>query len=341
MASSSPSVNLDKSRHKEPAKIAGNMQSQIDALTAMLKRRQLVGSSSTAVATAKLLTKVVQGGRWNTADSLITILRDVGDKLQKAAPMELAVGNISRRLISLVHEEEENFLREGDGVLDFGEFKGAILEAIKELMDEIMNMKNVAEQALEHIHSSEIIMTVGHSSTVERFIKEAGRVRKFQVIVAESAPTYKGQSMALSLSQAGIDTTLITDSAIFAIMPRVNKVIIGTHSVMSNGGLVAISGTAAIAAAAKFYNKPVVVCTGLYKLSYNYPFDPESYSILAAPDAVHSFHEGDIIDKVDVLNPIFEYVKPELISLFITNIGPYPPSYMYILVAEQYGTITH
>ena len=54
----------------------------------------------------------------------------------------------------------------------------------------------------------------------------------------------------------------------------------------------AIAGTASIAAAAKYYNKPVVVCTGLYKLSYTYPFDPESYSILAAPDPVHSFQEG-------------------------------------------------
>ena len=120
-----------------------------------------------------MLTKIVQGGRWNTADSLITILQDVGDKLQKAAPMgrnshhanycmcllfstvntELAVGNIVKRLISLIREEEENLLREGDGALDFGEFKGAVLEAIKELLDEIMNLKNVAEQALEHIHS--------------------------------------------------------------------------------------------------------------------------------------------------------------------------------------------
>ncbi|TPX38280.1 S-methyl-5-thioribose-1-phosphate isomerase [Synchytrium microbalum] len=300
--------------------------------------RQLIGSSTTAVATAKLLTKIVQGGRWSSAESLINILREHGDRIQKAAPMEFAVGNIVRRLIFVIREEEENFLSEGDGALDHSEFKGSILEAIKELLDEIMSSKNVAEQALEHIHSGEIIMTVGHSATVERFLKEAGRVRKFQVIVAESAPSYKGQRMALALSQVGIDTTLITDSAVFALMPRVNKVIIGAHAVMSNGGLVAISGTGAVAAAARHYAKPVVVCTGLYKLSYQYPFDPESYSILAAPDSVHSFQEGDIVDKVDVLNPVFEYVKPDLISLFVTNIGPHPPNYMYILVAEQYGT---
>lgn len=36
--------------------------------------------------------------------------------------------------------------------------------------------------------------------------------------------------MALSLSKAGIDTTVIADSAIFAAMPRVNKVVLGAHA---------------------------------------------------------------------------------------------------------------
>ena len=34
----------------------------------------------------------------------------------------------------------------------------------------------------------------------------------------------QGQDLAKSLAQHGIDTTLITDSAVFAIMSRVNKV---------------------------------------------------------------------------------------------------------------------
>lgn len=42
--------------------------------------------------------------------------------------------------------------------------------------------------------------------------------------------------MAKKLANANIETTLITDSAVFAIMSRVNKVIIGTHTVLANGG---------------------------------------------------------------------------------------------------------
>jgi translation initiation factor eIF-2B subunit beta len=36
--------------------------------------------------------------------------------------------------------------------------------------------------------------------------------------------------MALELSNAGIETTVIPDSAVFAVMSRVNKVILGTHA---------------------------------------------------------------------------------------------------------------
>jgi len=76
---------------------------------------------------------------------------------------------------------------------------------------------------------SEIILTIGKSRTVERFLRAASK-RSFQVIVAERAPWYDGHEMAARLASVPIDTTVITDSAIFAMMARVNKVIIGTHA---------------------------------------------------------------------------------------------------------------
>ena len=40
-----------------------------------------------------------------------------------------------------------------------------------------------------YLDSSEIIMTIGRSKTVEEFLKMAAVKRKFQVLVAESAPS--------------------------------------------------------------------------------------------------------------------------------------------------------
>ncbi len=59
------------------------------------------------------------------------------------------------------------------------------------------------------------------------------------------------------LAKSKIQTRLIADSAIFAVMGRVNKVIIGTHTVMANGGLRAVCGTHAVALAAKHFSVSV------------------------------------------------------------------------------------
>lgn len=40
--------------------------------------------------------------------------------------------------------------------------------------------------------------------TVYRFLREAAKKRKFQVVVAEGAPDFRGQQLARSLAEAGI-----------------------------------------------------------------------------------------------------------------------------------------
>jgi translation initiation factor eIF-2B subunit beta len=79
--------------------------------------------------------------------------------------------------------------------------------------------------------------------------------------------------MAVELAKCNIKTTLVTDAAVFALMSRVNKVIIGTHGVLANGGLCATSGTHVVCSAAKFHSVPVIVCFGLYKLTPLFPND--------------------------------------------------------------------
>ncbi|KAJ3025098.1 UNVERIFIED_CONTAM: GCD complex subunit gcd7 [Siphonaria sp. JEL0065] len=141
--------------------------------------------------------------------------------------------------------------------------------------------------------------------------------------------------MALSLSQAGIDTTLISDNSVFAIMSRVNKVILGTHAVLANGGLVAMSGSHVVAASAKHHSTPVVVLTELYKMSSEFPFDVDGYNLLQNADTVFGFENGNMIEKIDIINPTFDCVGPELVNLFITNIGAHPPSYVSRLIYED------
>jgi translation initiation factor eIF-2B subunit beta len=220
--------------------------------------------------------------------------------------------------------------------------KNVILEGINELIDELSSVSaHIAEQAIEHIHANEVILTAGRDATVEAFLKAAHKKRTFEVIVAETAGRggAEGHLTATALAEAGISVTLIADAAVFAMMARVNKVIVGAHAVMANGGLIATAGCHMLALAALHSSVPLVACAGLYKLTPLFPAGPDEYNVLLSPQPMVAYEEG--LQGVHVPNPAYDYVPPELVALHITNIGANHASYVYRLLAEYYHEEDH
>lgn len=227
----------------------------------------------------------------------------------------------------------------GQSTLDL---KGEVMEGIRELQDELETSdKQIAEVALEHIHANEIILTHTASTTVQKFLLFAARKRKFTVVHAETFPHDNTATHGIlltgkkresnpdededddkwkPLTDAGIQVYVIPDSHIFAIMSRVNKVILATHTVLANGSLVAAAGAHMIAKAAKEHQTPVVVLSGVYKLSPVYPFDIDELIEHGDAGSVVPYEDGDFVDKVDVENPLYDYVPADLVDLYITNL---------------------
>ncbi|PFX32201.1 translation initiation factor eIF-2B subunit beta-like [Stylophora pistillata] len=344
-----------------PESKGDDLHERIGSFVSYLKQGQLHGSYDVAFQTLQLLRRIVSQTRWSTAGELMQYMKTEGKKMASAQPTDSVVGNMVRRGLKIIREEyagsvsgktEEGETEEslhkllmagGPSTSDFNKpahgLKATVIDALNELLSEIeSSTDNIATQALEHIHSNEVIMTIGKSRTVEQFLKNAARRRTFSVIVAEGAPFYKGQELAKSLAQDGIETTVITDSAVFAIMSRVNKVIIGTHAVMADGGLRSIVGSHALALAAKHHSVPLIVCAAMYKLTPQYivAYDQDSCNKFVVPHEVMKFSEGNILSKIDVHNPVFDYIPPDLVNLCISNIGGYSPSYVYRLVSELY-----
>ncbi|KAF2184454.1 translation initiation factor eIF-2B subunit beta [Zopfia rhizophila CBS 207.26] len=236
------------------------------------------------------------------------------------------------------------------------DLKAEVMDGIRELQDELEQSDDlIAANALDHIHSNEIILTHTASRSVQKFLQAAARKRKFTVVHAETYPhdhtathgillTGKKRDeygddvddMWKPLTAAGIQVVLIPDSHVFAIMSRVNKVILATHTVLANGGLVAAAGAHMIAKAAKVHQTPVVVVSGVYKLSPVYPFDIEELIEYGDAGSVVPYEDGDFVDKVDVENPLYDYVPADLVDLYITNLGGHAPSYLYRIVADHY-----
>ena len=190
---------------------------------------------------------MVEEDDWETAEQLIKKVQAACVRLEEALPHLHVVPNVIKRILKLIREEYfsavkndevaecgpeslQKMLKSGDAsVSDYKKQVADLKERVFEIIDELLMeldsaSEEISKQALEHIHANEIVLTIGRSRTVERFLKFAAKTRKFSVIVAEAGPVFSGQAMAASLAAARIPTTLITDSAIFAMMARVNKV---------------------------------------------------------------------------------------------------------------------
>ncbi|CAN6305301.1 unnamed protein product [Urochloa humidicola] len=401
-----------------------DVQPLVSDFVLKLKRRKVEGSHAVARQTAELLRSVVSqhrmGSSANQAATLADAVRAVGEQLIAANPIELAVGNIVRRVLHIIKEEDmsstavgieglsvtvdsddefdrehddrpalsaavlaahaRNALRapslqtlledipvspaisrtasstgDSDGKSKSGDksstrkLKHDVIAAIGDLIDEIDSCyEPISEQAVELIHQNEVILTLGRSRTVKEFLYAAKeKKRSFRVFVAEGAPKYQGHVLAKELVEKGVQTTVITDSAVFAMISRVNMVIVGAHAIMANGGVIAPVGMNMVALAAQRHAVPFVVVAGSHKLCPLYPHNPEVLlNELKSPSDLLDFgefsdcmnfstHDGSPL--LNVVNPTFDYVPPKLVSLFVTDTGGHSPSYMYRLIAEYYS----
>ena len=136
------------------------------------------------------------------------------------------------------------------------------------------------------------------------------------MVVAEGSPKCQGILLARRLAEAGITTTVITgetrcancvpprpassapphacppcspDAAVFAMMARVDKVLVSPHAILANGGVISGVGMHAVALAARHHAVPFVCLGGLYKLSPLFPHQPEvAFNEFASPAAICS-----------------------------------------------------
>jgi translation initiation factor eIF-2B subunit beta len=212
------------------------------------------------------------------------------------------------------------------------EFRDRVENSIEDFISELLDSDDhIAAFALEHIHSNEIILTHSCSASVLKFLIKAAEERTFTVIHAVSYPNSYGDAkieggdeislheFQQPLTKRGITFIVLTDAAVFAVMSRVNKVILGAHAVISTGGLVAAAGARIIAQAARKHRVPVIVLSGLYKLSCEYPFEFDSLIEYGDTGKILDYSDGKLVDSLDVDNPLFDYVPPELVDLYITN----------------------
>lgn len=173
----------------------------------------------------------------------------------------------------------------------------------------------IAQRTLSLLPEGCTVLTHSRSSTVLAALQlAANRGRLAEVVCTESRPSYEGRTVAATLAQEGIRTTLITDSAAGHFMARVNLVMVGADSV-SRDGLVNKMGTYAIALAARDRGVPFFALCGTEKfLPTDYP-----YFRIAPQDPQEVWLEHP--QGVEVLNLYFDVTPLEYVSAVITERG--------------------
>lgn len=227
---------------------------------------------------------------------------------------------------------EEEFSRFFPGL------RAAVIGALNELNNEVDNSTEVCRRAQDHVHADECILTYGYNKLVEQFLRAAGAKRRFQVIIAEAHPGFDGHKLAVALSKIpSISTTLIPDSNIYAIMARVNKVILSPHAIMADGGAISRSGHALVANAAKELSVPVVCVSGAFSLTPLFAHNQDTVlNQLLSPAEALPYNANINANNVEVNYPAFDYLPPDLVALYVTNDGSQLPSYVFRQLSEYY-----
>ncbi|OMJ86022.1 hypothetical protein SteCoe_12523 [Stentor coeruleus] len=327
-----------------------------------LKRGDNTGTYELCRRTCKFLLSLIKQFKLTEVrdvPNLISTISLFGKLSTRILPLEISVVNIVRRVLHIIREEAYHrnidlsseiqrittltgFFRETEAfalTVDYKDFRESVKNEVKNLYEEIeTHEKSISDQASTHIFSNEIILTYGYSSTVLQFLCSAKSTgRNFEVLVGESAPLLTGHQMCKDLASKNIATTLITDSAIYALMSRVNKVIIGTRALMANGGLLTEAGKYGVCLAAQAHCVPVLVTCGLFKLSPLYPFDQDTFNEFLSPNTIADKPESQEVQYINYSVPAFDYIPPELVSLYITDVGGKMCSYLYRLLSEYYS----
>ena len=194
----------------------------------------------------------------------------------------------------------------------------------------------IARIGAKRICDGDVVMTHCNSSMAVGIIKEAHRQGKeFKVYATESRPWRQGIITVTQLAEAGVDTTLIIDSAVRSVMKRTDKVFVGADTVTSHGALINKIGTSQLALAAHEARVQFYACAETYKFS---PMTLYGDMVtIEERDVSEVVRPGEIPASVKVFNPVFDSTPAAYIDAIITEMGMISPGSVYGIMVEQFG----
>ena len=181
------------------------------------------------------------------------------------------------------------------------------------------------------------IMTHCHSSiTTGILIRAFEQGKNFNVICTETRPRYQGRLTAKELIDAGIDTTMISDSAMRWCMRNheISFILIGADAITSEGTVLNKIGSRLLALASRELHVPFYVATPLLKFNPKSSFGSLEKIDMRPEEEV--WPKSERPEKLKILNPAFETISRRYISGLITEAGIFPASSVSTVFKQTY-----
>ncbi|KAG1858481.1 hypothetical protein F4604DRAFT_1684893 [Suillus subluteus] len=319
---------------KPPGPSKGDIHPAIIRLGLQFSEFKIAGANARCIATLTAFKTVIQDyvtpPNNTLSRHLLTHLSPQITHLVSARPMSVTMGNAIREL-KLEISGSDIDLPEQDA-------KNLLCQKIDDYISERITIADqvIQETAGTKIKDGDVILTYARSSVVEQVLVGAwDDGKQFSVVVVDSRPMLEGKKLLSVLSSMGIPCTYLLLPSIGSVITEVSTVLVGAHSLHSNGAVFSRAGTALVAMMAKQHSVPVVVCCETYKFAETIQLDSFTKNELApAGDIFSSFpltRSKDTLTlnkqpNLEILNPLYDLTPPSSITAVVTEVGVIPPN---------------
>ncbi|MGQ9722733.1 MAG: ribose 1,5-bisphosphate isomerase [Candidatus Jordarchaeum sp.] len=308
---------------------------EVNQIARDIESMRIRGAGNIARAAVKTLRITVQNSKAGSVQELLEELRNTAQMVIGIRPTAVSLPNGIRFVSKRVNDELKR-----NPTLE--ELKEIVEKAVKEfIVNSERAVLRIGEIGSKRIRNGDVLLTHCNSAAALSVILTAAHQNKdIKVFATETRPRFQGHITCKILRDAGIDVTLIVDSAIRLYMNKVNTTIVGADAISSNGALVNKIGTSTVALVAKEARTLFFVATETYK------FSPET--MIGELIEIEERDIEEVIDREElekignpkVLNPAFDITPSQYIDLIITEKGIIPPQAAFTILQDEFGWVS-
>lgn len=297
----------------------------VQETAARIKALEIQGATSIAIQAVKALGKEIRNFEWSQPQEVLEHLNTSIAILVDSRATEPMMRNGLKYIKMRVHNSQWST----PAVL-----RSLVQDAERDILMMFNEAKNIMiDVGARRIEDGDIILTHCHSSGVTGTLVRAKEQGKdFRVLQTETRPKYQGRITAYELVEAGIDTTMIVDSAARHYMKEIDFVLVGADAITSEGNVINKIGTSQIALAAWESRVPFYVVSMLLK------FDP--VTIHGTYETIEERHTDEIWEDpptgLTILNPAFDVTRRDYVHGLITEEGIISPHSILEAIHRHY-----